>query len=316
MDIIINPFATLLLLFYSLLGENVFFAIVGFTVTVRTLLMPLTLYQQRSLKSMQEIQPKVKELQELYGDDREVFAQKQIELYREHNVNPVAGCLPMLIQLPIIFGLWRAILATLATTPGQMLELYDRILWRDAVETIFGLSLDNLVPMDSHFLWLNLGVPDPYLVLPVLVVITTWVQQKLLTPSMPKTKSSSGGNDPSDQAAQMTRQMTTIMPLMFGFFSISYSSGLSIYFVIANIIGIVQYSAMGRADFRRLIGREKPSDDYLLDLARNGRQRLDGVTDTAKSIAKFDGDSPRTNVARSQRVKQAKAKARRAKVDV
>ncbi|MCI0713380.1 MAG: YidC/Oxa1 family membrane protein insertase [Chloroflexi bacterium] len=259
-DIIINPFTTLLLILYELLDENIVLTIAGFTVIVRMAILPLTLRQQRSMKKMQEIQPKLKALQEEYKDDREVLVQKQMELYRENNVNPLAGCLPIFIQLPIFIGLWRAIVAALASTPSDLLGLEHRIL-------ISGL--DGLVPLNNQWLWLNLALPDPYYVLPILVVITSLLQQKLIMPSTPKNKPTTtpGGKkkdaqqEAADQAAQMTRQMTTFMPFFFGFLALSYSSGLSIYFITSNIIGIIQYAAMGRTDFGRLIGRPKADEE-------------------------------------------------------
>lgn len=251
LDLIINPFITVLLILYGLLGQNVFLAIVGFTILVRIILLPLTIKQQRSFKRMQEISPKIRQLQEKYKNDRERLAQEQMALYREHGVNPFAGCLPLLIQLPILLSLWRTILATLASTPDQLLELQDRIM-------IGGL--DHLVPLKNTFLWMNLALPDPFYVLPILVVVTTYLQQKLIMPVTP-TSSSSNPNDPAEQAARMSRQMTTFMPLLFGFFALTYSSGLSIYFITSNIVGIIQYALMGKADFRRLIGKEPPKKE-------------------------------------------------------
>ncbi|KAB2904447.1 MAG: membrane protein insertase YidC [Anaerolineae bacterium] len=313
LDLLINPFSTMLLLFYSLLGQNVFWAIVAFTVTIRMLILPMTLKQQRSLSAMQEIQPQLKELQEKYKNDRESLAQKQLELYREHGVNPLAGCLPAFIQIPIFLALWRAIIGTLALNPGELLHLYDRILIP---------GLDHLIPLNGHFLWMNLAVPDPYLVLPVLVVITTWLQQKLLTPPMPKKKNNERSDDPADQAAAMTRQMTTIMPFMLGFFALTYSSGIAVYFVISNIIGIVQQAAMGKADFRRLIGKaplaEGEESEYFEE--ESGRHRKPGITiEHLSSAAKKNRPQPVTSLLepgekRSQRVNRAMVKAKRAKV--
>jgi YidC/Oxa1 family membrane protein insertase len=254
LDIIINPFITILLFLYQILGGNVVLAIVIFTVLVRLATYPLTLKQQRSTKAMQELQPELKKIQEKYKNDRERAAQAQWELYREHGVNPLAGCLVLIVQLPILLGLYRAIVATLAATPLQLLNLSGR-LWVP--------ELSHLVPMDNKFLWLNLAVPDPMYVLPVLVVITTWLQQKLLMPSMSSSNNNStkrGDDKTADQAAAISRQMMMIMPLMFGFFSLSFASGLSIYFIASNFIGIGQYAMMGRIDFRQVLGL-KPKED-------------------------------------------------------
>ena len=235
LDIIINPFITILLFLYKILGGNVVLAITVFTILVRLATYPLTVKQQRSTKAMQELQPELKKLQEKYKNDRERLAQAQWELYRQYGVNPMAGCIVLIVQLPILLGLYRAIIATLAATPTQLLNLSGR-LW------VTGLS--SQVPLQNKFLWLNLAVPDPLYLLPVLVVVTTWLQQKLL---MPATSTSGGGGDKgTDQASQMSRQMMMLMPLMFGFFALSFASGLSIYFIVSNIIGIGQYAAMGR----------------------------------------------------------------------
>ncbi len=244
LDIIINPFITILLFLYQILGGNVVLAIVVFTILIRMATYPLTIKQQRSTKAMQELQPELKKLQEKYKNDRERLAQEQWELYRKHGVNPLAGCLPLLIQLPIMLALYHAIVATLAATPTQLLDLANR-LWVPA--------LSSQVPLSNKFLWLNLAVPDPLYILPVLVVVTTWLQQKLL---MPATPSGGTGDRQADQTARISRQMMLIMPLMFGFFSLSFASGLSIYFIASNLIGIGQYGLTGRLNINvgRLIG--------------------------------------------------------------
>jgi YidC/Oxa1 family membrane protein insertase len=256
LDIIINPFITILLFLYQILGGQVVLAIVVFTVLVRLATYPLTRSQQRSAKAMQELQPELKKIQEKFKNDRERAAQAQWELYRQYGVNPLASCLPLLVQLPILLGLYRAIVATLAATPLQLLNLSGRLWVPD---------LSNQVPLDNKFLWLNLAVPDPLYILPILVVATTYLQQKLL---MPPTSSNSGssGDKASDQAAAMSRQMMMIMPLMFGFFALSFASGLSIYFIASNFIGIGQYAMMGKIDLRQVL-RLKPAAEEEAEAA-------------------------------------------------
>ncbi len=255
-DLILNPFITLLTLLYSILGRNIVLSIVVFTVLVRLAILPLTAQQQRSSKRMQQLQPELKKLQEKHKNDREKLAQEQMALYKEHGVNPFGGCFPLLIQFPILIGLYQAIIFTLAATPFQLLDLSGRFLLP---------GLDKMVPLEN--LWLGMDLSQPptnnpqwALALPVLVLVTTWAQSKLtVTPTPPQ--SSSDGR-PS-QAQAMTRSMTTIMPLMFGFFSLSFSVGLSIYFVISNCIGIIQYSLMGQSklDLRKLLRRGAPELD-------------------------------------------------------
>ena len=295
MGIIIDVLSTVLLVLYGILGQNVVLAIIAFTVIVRVGLLPLTLGQQRSMKRMQELSPKLKELQKKYKDDREKLAQEQMALYKENGVNPLAGCLPLVIQLPIIFSLWRAIIATLAATPRQLVDLQDRLL-------IGGL--DHLLPMDNSFMWLNLSLPDPYYVLPVLVVITSFLQQKLIMPVAPKTDSkprrAGEPPDPTEQAQQMTRSMTTFMPLFLGFVSLSYSSGLSIYFVVSNIFGIIQYLAMGKADVRRLVGIEPDKDKKPTVDADSGEAV------PALAVSEDDEESAESTAKQSRKEKELK----------
>jgi YidC/Oxa1 family membrane protein insertase len=217
-----------MLFFYGLLGHQFILAIVALTVFIRIIVFPLSLRQQRSMTTMQSMQ-KSKEWQDVqkkYKGDREKLAQEQMRMYREYGVNPAGGCLPTLIQFPVLIGLYQSINRVLAVTPLQLVDLAPRV---------YLPALATLVPVNDQFLWLNLGVPDPYYILPVLVVVTTWAQQKLLsTPSA----------DPQSQS--MTQTMQYMMPLMFGFFALSFSAALSIYFVVSNLIGVAQYAVINR----------------------------------------------------------------------
>jgi YidC/Oxa1 family membrane protein insertase len=186
---------------------------------------------------MQEVAPRLAEIKEKYKNDREKQAQAQMALYREAGVNPLAGCLPLLIQFPVLIGLYGAIYAGLAQTPLQFVDLTHRLL-------IPGLS--DMLPLKNTFLWMNLGQPDQTMILPILTVVTTWLQMKLTMPPP---------SDSKDPSAAMSRNMTTIMPLMIGLFSLSFASGLSIYWIVSNVVGIVQYAMMGRVDWRGVFGR-------------------------------------------------------------
>lgn len=277
LDIIINPFITILLFLYQILGGNVVLAIVVFTILVRLATYPLTMKQQRSTKAMQELQPELKKLQEKHKNDRERLAQAQWELYRERGVNPLAGCLVLIVQLPILLGLYRAIVATLAATPSQLLDLSGR-LWVP--------QLSHLVPLGNKFLWLNLAVPDPLYLLPILVVATTYLQQKLLMPATPAQES---GDKSADQAAQISRQMMVMMPLMFGFFALSFASGLSIYFIASNIIGIGQYALMGKIDLKHVLGLARHEEEPVKKAAGKA----------ASAVTALENSSPASKPARA-----------------
>ena len=238
-DFIINPFVTTLTFLYSILGQNVVLAIVVFTILVRLITYPLTIQQQRSTKAMQTLQPELKKLQEKYKGDKEKLSQEQMQLYRQYGVNPMGGCLPMVVQLPVMLALYQAIIFALAATPYQLMELSGRLMIP---------GLDKLVPLQNSFLGLNLTQPPSAaniisFVLPILVVITTWLQFKMTMPSTPAAPSADGK---PNQSAAMTQSMGTIMPVMYGFFALQFSIGLSIYFIVSNVIGIIQYALIGK----------------------------------------------------------------------
>lgn len=224
--LVIDPMINALLLLYDLLGNNFMLAIAVFTLLIRLLTLPLNLRQQRSMIRTQEMQPKIQEIQKKYKDDQ----QKMMEEFRKIGYNPaetLTGCLPLLLQLPILIGLYQAIMITLGSTPQSLFELSQRV--------YEGVNLTDLLPVANKFFWLNLGQPDPFFILPVLVGGSMYLQQKLLTPT--PTPSSDGKESP---AAAMSRSMQTTMPLMFGFFSLQFPAGLSLYFILSNVIGIAQ----------------------------------------------------------------------------
>ena len=236
---IIDPFITALTLFYSLTG-NIVLSIVVFTVVTRMLMYPLTLKQMTSMRKQQELQPEIKKLQEKYKNDREALAQEQMKLFQEKGINPLAGCLPMFIQIPIFLGLYQAIIYALAATPLQLIDMSGRLL-------VPGLA--SQVPLNNMWVGLDLTLPPTTnptyaLALPLLVMVTTWAQTKL---TMPQTNNSGDSDDGAmAQAQAMTKSMTTIMPLMLGFFALNFSVGISIYFITSNLIGAFQYGFIGR----------------------------------------------------------------------
>jgi YidC/Oxa1 family membrane protein insertase len=225
--VILRPMLNALLWLYSVLGGQFWLAIIFFTVIVRLLMTPLMLPQQRSAKKMQELQPQLQELQKKYGKDREKLSQEQMKLYREAGVSPMGGCLPMLLQFPIWIGLYQSIIQALGYLPLQLLSLSQNIY-------PFLSGLWSEVPLNRFFLGMDLSQTPQILggltfALPILVAFTSWLQTKMTTPS------TSGDG----QAASMNQSMTLMMPLMFGFFSLNFSTGLSFYFIVSNVIGIV-----------------------------------------------------------------------------
>lgn len=217
--VIVRPILNLLLLLYKYLGNETIIAVTLVTLVLRLLVTPLMLKQQQAARKQQELRPKIMEIQKKYKDD----PQKLMEEQRKLGLNPLGGCLPSLVQLPLMIGLYQAIIRALASTPLQLLELP-----RDIYRWI--PSFSSLIPLKSQFLWLDLALPDPLFVLPILVVATSWFYQKLITPPALDA-----------QAEAMNKQMMLMMPLMMGFFSLTYASGLAIYLLISNLVGILQY---------------------------------------------------------------------------
>ncbi len=232
----VDPITNMLLFFYKFLGQETVLAVALVTLVVRLLLTPLTINQQRSMRKQRDMQPRMKAIQEKYKNDRERLAQEQMKLYQEGGMNPVSGCLPSLIQLPLMIGLYQGIIRVLAATPISLLDLSRHIYQID------WLNLNPLIPLKSQFLWLDLAMPDPWFILPVLVAASSWLMQKVMTPP---------SADPQTQSMNQSMQLT--MPLFMLFISVNYASGLSVYFLISNIIGVAQ--------FYLLRGAEEPAVD-------------------------------------------------------
>ena len=189
---------------------NAGLAIIVFTIIVKTLLLPLTIKSTRSSKAMQELSPKIKELQKKYGKDRARASQETMALYQQYGVNPMAGCLPMVIQIPIFWGLYRA---------------------------IYNLSQPHATGVDAAwsqgFLWIgDLSQADPWKLLPILAGIFQFVQSRMMRPAnMPKS------DDPQQQIMNV---MMNFMPLMVVIFGWQFAAGPVIYWVTQSAYSVVQ----------------------------------------------------------------------------
>ena len=240
--LIINPMLNTLLWIYSILG-NFGLAIILFTILVRMVTYPLTIQQLKGASKMQDMQ-KSKEylaMQKKYKKDKQKLQQEQMKLYKEKGVNPLGSCLPTLIQFPVIIGLYQSIIRALAVTPKQMTALFYNIYpFSDVAK---------LLPIDSTFLWMDQSQPERLYVfgygipiLAIIVLITTFFQSKLITPP----------SQPGEQGAQMTQMMNLYMPLLMGYLALTFAAGLALYFVTSNVITILQYALMGKANWKNL----------------------------------------------------------------
>lgn len=224
--IIGNPVLNVLIALSHILGGSFGLAIIALTIIIRLISWPLTKRQLNSTKALQDMQPKIQELQKKYGKNQQKLQQEMMKLYKEAGVNPL-GCLwPMLIQFPIWIALYQAIMKALATTPENLLDLAHRLYSWDVV--------NQAIPLNSYFLGLDLGSRGNFL-LAIIVGGTMWVQQKMTqAPSV----------DPRQEST--SKMMLLMMPLMFGFLTLTFPSGLALYWAVSNIIGIItQYFATG-----------------------------------------------------------------------
>ncbi len=195
--------------FYSIGGHNYGVAIILLTVAVKIALYPLTLASTRQMAAMQKIQPKFEKLKAEHKDKPDKFQQEIMALYKENGVNPLGGCLPMLIQIPIFIALFMALTspefkAVLASAGGA-----------------------------ATFLWIkDISLKDATMILPVLIGVTTYWSQK----TMP----SAGSND------QM-KAMMMFMPIFITIISIEFAAGVQIYWVAQNLITVAQQLYIVRA---------------------------------------------------------------------
>ena len=146
---LLKQFLALLLTTTDKYVGNFGVSIIVVTILIKIALLPLTLKQDKSMKEMKKIQPELEKLKEKYANDKQMLNIKTMELYKEHKVNPLGGCLPLLLQLPILFAL-------------------------------FGVLRSGIIPTDSSFLWMKLSEPDPFFILPVLNGAVSFLQQKLM----------------------------------------------------------------------------------------------------------------------------------------
>lgn len=257
-DLFVSLFTSVLLWIYNILGHGPHMfgiAIILFTILIRIVTWPLNAQQMKGASAMQNLQndKEWQDIQKKYAKDREKLAQEQMRIYRERGINPFASCLSTLLQFPIIIALYQSITRALATTPLGLLELS-----RSASRFTFFGDISTIIPLNSKFLWMDLARPEsiPILglgfglpTLAIIVALTTYVQAKLTMPATP---------NPNDQSAAMSNMMSIYMPLLLGWFALTFPSGLAVYFITSNLLGIAQYAMQGKANWSSLIpGRSR-----------------------------------------------------------
>ncbi|MDT2046021.1 OxaA precursor [Priestia aryabhattai] len=181
------------------LGGSYGLSIIAVTIIIRLVLLPLILKQQKSTMAMQALRPEMEAIQKKYAGKKDPETQQKLQkemmaLYQKHQINPLGGCLPILIQMPIIFAFYNAIART---------------------EEI----------AQHSFLWVSLGAPDPYFILPIVAAVTTFLQIRV---SM------------TDEIQPPMKMMMNIMPVFVLVAGFTLPSALALYWVIGNLFGIGQ----------------------------------------------------------------------------
>lgn len=220
-----------LMLLYHLFGDFGL-SIIVLTVIIKLVLFPLTLQQLKSMKATQALQPQMAEIRKKYAKDQQGQALAMQALYKEYGVNPVAGCLPLLIQLPVLYGLFYALNGVLRTSSVHEINshLYPFVPHFVKFPNIY-LNWFTFLNPAWH---ISLGAPDPTHILPILAGVVTFIQLRM---SQPKTTSTTPANDPSTQSM---KTMQYVMPLITVFFGWSFAAGLALYWTISSMFQAVQ----------------------------------------------------------------------------
>ena len=269
------------------------FAIILFTIIVKIVTFPLTVSQIRGMQAQKELQPRIQELQKKYGKDREKISQEQMKLYQEAGVNPLSGCLPLIIQMPVLFGLYAALIAI-----GPLLESAN-FLW--IPDLAIPRYHEGLSWIPREFNAGNYSMLAAYLVLPALLMASQFFMQKWMTPAQPQT------TDSSNPMAGMGKQMTLMMTLMFGFFTLQVPAGLTLYWVTSNLLQMLQQWVVTDERF----GISKPIASLATATAGSasalpaGQKQIGNGATPATASDDADGKSkPRVKDARRRRSKR------------
>ena len=242
-------FGAILHFFYNLFG-NYGLALIGFTFVVNIVLLPLTWKQQKSTTKMQAIQPELTKIQEKYKNDKEKLNTEMMKLYQDNNINPMSGCLPLLIQLPIIFILYRIVYSPITHMLGYSAEQLAKLQAEHPEITgamaevalaaksglidfdFFGLDL-SLVPSISTINWLWL--------IPIFAGVTTygltWLSMRQAEAKKTEEQKKKEKDNPT--ASQM-QTMNKIMPLITVWFAFTFSASIGLYWIMNNIFKMIQ----------------------------------------------------------------------------
>jgi len=244
--------------------HNYGLAIILLTIIIRIIMYPLMQKQMVSMRETQKIQPLMQEIQRKYKHDKERMNQELMRLYKEHKVNPMGGCLPLIIQMPILILFFQVLRGFEYLIPNT--EIIDGgFLWIKNEVMYQGEMVAGLAAPDQLF-----GVVGNYSIgiLPILVGVSMYFQQKLTMPPMPVT---SQGDSSSSPAVNTQKMMGTIMPVMIAFISFSLPSGLSLYWFTSTLFDIVQKLLINKKE--PAIKKEPDSSPDKETLSKKGEKK-------------------------------------------
>lgn len=305
--VIYRPLGFIIEQIYSLV-QNYGWAIIIFTIIVKLILLPLNIKSQKAMKKQQKIQPILMELQKKYANDKEKLQTETMKVYKENNISMMGGCLPLLIQFPILIGLYRVIQSPIKYLLGvdfNLTETMDKVStlfeamktqFPDAVSNLLKLSPEQIAKsyqmqlsnwsakvgngewaIDFGFFGLDLS-RNPgeaisavmkgnfadlatvlLILIPILAMLTTWL-------SMWQSQKMAPQQSGDASAAQMSKGMNAVMPLMSGFFAISLPAGLGIYWIAANLFQMAQQYFLN-------LYFNKKEDDFVVRVPGKNRKK-------------------------------------------
>ncbi len=239
--LITQPLGYIIKLIYSFTG-NYGVSIILFTIITRIILLPLSIKQQKSLSKTQKLSPLLEELKKKYKNDKDKLNQETVKLYQKYKINPMGGCLPLIIQLPILFGLIQVIYKPVSYIMGLNV---DEVLTRFPDVSPTGLVQIELAKrlgeINFNFMGIDLSAIPNYTVIsvlwiiPLLAAFATYLTGKVSANS--QATNSGGAND---QAQQMSKSMTTIFPIMTLFFTFTMPVAASLYWFTSSIVQVIQ----------------------------------------------------------------------------
>ena len=286
--IIQQPLTNVLIVMSHYLGNSFGLAIIALTIIINLLMLKMTLNQILSAKAMQDLQPKLAEIQKKYARDRQKLSQEQMKLYKESGVKPAGCAISMFIQMPVWIALYQSIMLALAVAPEGLLNL-SKYLYSWPV--VF-----DALPLNRAFLGMDLALPN--MVLAVLVGVTMWIQQKM-------TMTTSA--DPKQ--AQQAQMMLWMMPMMFTFFALSFPSGLALHWVVNSIVRIfIQYRVTGWGGLRRQAPKQTEAEKKYVKF--QAKEEKISADKTSADIVLPDSETLKTQMMKPNKLRYQPGKDR------